>query len=416
MSEQNHEPTHAPVSRRRRLVSAGAATAALALVTGLGLKSLPVRAQASPAGAAVDYSQMRFWKTLPPPGGAANAQNPDSAYGLAFTSDTDLAVGYWPDRQNQNAQIAVWDTQAGTSTSPGKMAGTTWLNVHALAASPNGNDVAVVGFDGRGQTRYVLLVFDAKTGNIIDPVAMQSGQFGTFVDAVAYSADGRRIAVGCGETADKPGLKTFHTKKAQPVDANVTVWDASGSAGDPLAVGKGQDVWCLAFTPDGGGLSYGQTQHVSQWALKPDGSFRGDAPTTQAEAEDTDAFTSLVYAPDGRNFFAAVRTDTGADRVERRDAATGNPTLTFLDPTGSVSYNVVQALALSPDGSVLAVGGQDAHNHGLVTLWDAHTGALIGSPLPTHDNQVHALAFAPDGRTLACGSDDGAVKLWTVNP
>lgn len=63
--------------------------------------------------------------------------------------------------------------------------------------------------------------------------------------------------------------------------------------------------------------------------------------------------------------------------------------------------NWVTALAVSPDGSVLASGdyGQT------ISLWDVATGKELRR-LEGHVGAVVALAFSPDGRTLASGAKD----------
>jgi WD40 repeat protein/beta-lactamase regulating signal transducer with metallopeptidase domain len=76
-------------------------------------------------------------------------------------------------------------------------------------------------------------------------------------------------------------------------------------------------------------------------------------------------------------------------------------------PTGSRA--VTLALAYSPDGSILAAGGDDS----VVELRDVASGRVIRR-LEGHRDAVSCLAFAPDGRTLATGSYDRTVKLWDV--
>ena len=66
-----------------------------------------------------------------------------------------------------------------------------------------------------------------------------------------------------------------------------------------------------------------------------------------------------------------------------------------------------QALAFSPDGSILA--GSSAG----ITLWSVATQEPL-AVLEGHTRGVDAVAFSPDGATLASGSGDDTVRLWDV--
>jgi WD40 repeat protein len=68
------------------------------------------------------------------------------------------------------------------------------------------------------------------------------------------------------------------------------------------------------------------------------------------------------------------------------------------------------ALALNPDGTLLAAGAYD----GRLVLLDRPSGKPMGVPLAGHTNMVRAEVFSPDGLTLASGGDDGTVLLWDV--
>lgn len=67
----------------------------------------------------------------------------------------------------------------------------------------------------------------------------------------------------------------------------------------------------------------------------------------------------------------------------------------------------IHAIAISPDGSVLASSGSDRK----VRLWYLETGAEQ-IPLPAYPCEVRSLAFSPDGETLATGGSDGLIHLW----
>ena len=64
----------------------------------------------------------------------------------------------------------------------------------------------------------------------------------------------------------------------------------------------------------------------------------------------------------------------------------------------------VRAVAIAPDGTWLATGGDD----GSVRIWDPATGELDISAT----GGIRAVAFAPDGTWLATGGDDGSVRIW----
>jgi WD40 repeat protein len=110
-----------------------------------------------------------------------------------------------------------------------------------------------------------------------------------------------------------------------------------------------------------------------------------------------------VFSPNGQNLA------TGHYDGEIRIWLASNGELLRVIDTGTV----IESLAYSPDGTVLATGEGYFENN--IHLWDTSTGVLLRT-LEGHNNAVGSLAYSPDGRLLASGSYDGNVRLWGITP
>jgi len=89
------------------------------------------------------------------------------------------------------------------------------------------------------------------------------------------------------------------------------------------------------------------------------------------------------------------------------ELATGKQVAHVADPIGHLSIN---ALAFSPDGKTLAAAG-DA---GRVKLFDGATAKELRA-ISGLSKIVNAVAFAPDGKALAVAGVDDAVSLFAVS-
>jgi WD40 repeat protein len=69
----------------------------------------------------------------------------------------------------------------------------------------------------------------------------------------------------------------------------------------------------------------------------------------------------------------------------------------------------VEAVAFSPDGSLLATTSADA----TARVWNAASGKHLRT-LTGHDYTVQAVAFSPSGVLLATASSDATARLWDV--
>lgn len=76
------------------------------------------------------------------------------------------------------------------------------------------------------------------------------------------------------------------------------------------------------------------------------------------------------------------------------------------------AWEEVTALALSPDGHTLAVGGDG----GTLQLWDTGTRRPLGGPLPTPGEAIDSLAFGPDGHTLYASGAHVPLQRYDLDP
>jgi len=73
-------------------------------------------------------------------------------------------------------------------------------------------------------------------------------------------------------------------------------------------------------------------------------------------------------------------------------------------------YGEVQNIRFSPNGQILASGGQ----YGKVVLWNSNTGQVIKS-INAHSGRVVEVTFSPNGQMVASCSEDGSARVWDVN-
>ena len=97
---------------------------------------------------------------------------------------------------------------------------------------------------------------------------------------------------------------------------------------------------------------------------------------------------------------------TKSNRVSVVDLTAGKERWTAI-----ASYQAIGSLAFSPDGTMLASGGDYADP--VIRLWDVASGREIGR-LEGHRSMVTGLRFLRDGRRLVSCSGDQTLRLWDL--
>jgi WD40 repeat protein/tRNA A-37 threonylcarbamoyl transferase component Bud32 len=278
-----------------------------------------------------------------------------------------------------DATARVWDPATGQERAQ-------------LGVKGFGGDVFSVAFHptrkllatGTGDKR--ARVWDLNTGTTELSVYMEG-----WVNTVAFSPDGRLLAVMAGKTGKVVEADTGKEVFTMP-GANLTSKEFAGMEG--IAGGA-------AFRPDGKLL-----------ACRADDGVKLLDPATGKQQEllkDPKTVSCLAWSVDGKRLVTGTMHPD--PEVKVLDAASGTVLHTFTPDAPDKDLNVL-ALALSPDGGRLAA----ALGTGFgcrVRLWDLSTGGKgIQLHMTTLDPLVVGLAFTPDGRSLVTGSGEGLVRLW----
>ncbi len=174
--------------------------------------------------------------------------------------------------------------------------------------------------------------------------------------------------------------------------------------------------WCLDISPGGGTLAVACTDRLV-YLLRP---FSGEKRLTLT-GDQLGSIRGLAFMPDGKTI-AGISDD---QQLRLWDTDSGKLLRTYpalRDKAGAgLPPHVPTALAVSPDGGLIAVGGAGATGRSAIVrldessfleirVFDAKAGDLKWSHIVS-PGFLNRLTFSPDGKTLA-GDTSADVRLW----
>ena len=287
-----------------------------------------------------------------------------TVFALLFVTDRILLSG-------STREIKSWDVITGKVLRNIPSA----RSVTSLSLSPDKSMLAFAAID-----RVVVIDLNEKKSRDLQ-VPASSGMKEPF-----------RVAFRPTGTGDPILATTF--------DNTVVLWNAkTGEQKDTFEHYATAEIKSVAFSPDGKLLATGGTDFWYIWdAEKHEPLFRGKSVPY-----------GLAFSPDGKT----IATSNMESNIELWDVATGKETL-HID----VKNNVLEAVTYSPDGKLLIAGGYKVSKEtsGLdasFRIWDAATGTEHNLK-SGKTASLEALALSPDGKLLAVGGDDKKVRLWNL--
>ncbi len=330
-----------------------------------------------------------------------------------------------PDRQRlatitDTGTLQLWNTSTWQIDGPPLLPAADVAG--GMSMSQDGRLLAITAAQG---ARVFDLKWDASTLARIGPPL---NGHGSRSGDVRYSADGTQViaafddgSVNIWDADSGTPILVLLGHNSQSTFEQLSggrIFTASGSEAaewdlaQPAAIGTVLEpvspLWITDVRPTGssGPVAVGGSTRVE--LVDNAGSVTAAAHPLGEDAEDAQV-ASVAVSADGRYVaWAGLTNDQGT--ITRMQI--GRLTTDDLSPAGAEivpdELDFPGAIALSPDGSIVAVGTR----FGKVGVFDASTGTVLHPFEPIDSRSIGALSFTADGRELVVGGQDGVLRVF----
>ena len=240
--------------------------------------------------------------------------------------------------------------------------------VGALAFSPDGKRLAVGGY----REVRILNVADGTEWARLEGHA-------EVVRGVAFSPDGKLLAAAGGLPARSGEVKIWNLETRRPIHTIQAHDDC---------------IYAVAFSPDGNRVATGSYDKlIYLWDVET-------GKQVKRLKDHIDAVFALAYSGDGK-WLASAAQDSS---VKIWDTASGERLYTLGEPRASL-----YSLTFHPSGRLWAAGGVDK----VIRIWElTEKGGNLVQSMIGHEAAILRVLFSPDGKTLVTAGEDGRVKIW----
>ncbi|HWA99359.1 MAG TPA: c-type cytochrome domain-containing protein [Pirellulales bacterium] len=245
-------------------------------------------------------------------------------------------------------------------------------SITSAAYSPTGKLLALGGY-------AEVELIDPESRSLVRRIGELHGN----VNNVAFSSDGKQLAVAAGE----PSLA-----------GEATVWNVADGKLIRRLGGHKDSIYAVAFSADGKLLATGgYDQRILLWDI-------ASGKEQRSLVGHNGAIYDLAFHPK-----RPILASASADRTIKLWKTTDGSRLDTLSQPLKEQYT----LAFSPNGKQLAAGGVDNR----IRVWTlSDTAAENTNPLSVtrfaHEGAVLRVAYSRDGQTLVSAGEDRAVRVW----